>query len=72
MRSTRMRTTCVRCALQVFATEIQEKDGDEEEILDAYESCTDIRKKIRSRKRQEVIFLRPSASSRDSRATPTL
>lgn len=47
--------TCVRCALQVFATEIQEKDGDEEEILDAYESYTDIRKKDSAEKGKRLF-----------------
>ena len=57
MRSTRMWTTCVRCALQVFATEIQEKDGDEEEIPRRPMSPTPTsEKKIQEQKKARGYF----------------
>ena len=55
-----------------FASEMQEKDGDEEEVLDAYESYTDIRKKIQEQKKARGYFPPPTALSRDPHATPTL
>jgi hypothetical protein len=53
----------LQCALDVLAAEVQEKDGDDEEILEGFESCAEVRKKIQERKKCRGYFPTPARGS---------
>ena len=59
----------LQCALDVLAAEVQGKDGEDEEILEAFESYVEVRKKIQEQKKGRGYFPTPPRGSASGSAS---